>query len=380
MEQLFKTAQCIASQRVHQLRLMRGLLQADLADRLAIDRDEICQIESGDLLPSEEVLELLALELGVTSSYLQREQIKRITPHSPALLTIGGADPWRRTIVYWWMNLVAEEYERLATHNRAIPSQLPHVPGLDSIEAAHLVREVLGFTPDEPLPHVVTDAERVGVWVLGLPVWEMGTDAVSGWYGSKPVIGILSGASATHTRLAVARELGRLVMNRTGQCDEESEKQVNEFANEFLMPRAGILPMLPSRPHLSSLAMVKTQWGVDIKTLVQRCRELSVIGSGRASKIYRQLAHHTGREPGFVPLEVPRGFRKLVELCYGHGPNIELMSAESGWSAQTARIVVSQHATADELPRKSRRSPDLGDVSGSNVVSLASRSHHSGVA
>jgi Zn-dependent peptidase ImmA (M78 family) len=91
---------------------------------------------------------------------------------------------------------------------------------------------------------------------------------------------------------------------------------------ELLTPRHALLPALPQRPNLSNLAMVKTQWGVSIKALVRRCRELGVIDADRALSLYQQVSKKgwNRTEPGFVPMEKPRGLRKLAELCYGAAP------------------------------------------------------------
>jgi hypothetical protein len=73
-----------------------------------------------------------------------------------------------------------------------------------------------------------------------------------------------------------------------------------------------------------------------------------------------------------VPTEKPRGLRKLAELCYGAGPNVERMAAEAGWSEELTLEILQQHATANELPRRPKE-PLVPAAGKENVIYLRER-------
>ncbi|HKS46624.1 MAG TPA: XRE family transcriptional regulator [Amycolatopsis sp.] len=355
-------------QRVRQLRLMHGMTQAELAARVLLNQYKLSRIESGEMSCPEETQQMLAVELGVTSDYLFRPPPVPIETHSPLFRARSRVTQRDKHAAHAWANLINEEYTRLADRNTAIPNRLAPATDLDPVEAAHRTRELLGFTADEPLPYLILAAERTGVRVLGLPFQVPTIDAFCAWHGRTPVVGIMAGVPADRVRFTVAHELGHLILHRGGQTGKQVEDQADAFAAELLTPRHALLPTLPRQPNLTSLTMVKTQWGVSIKALVRRCRELGVIDADRALSLYKQLSKKgwNRKEPGFVPDEKPRGLRKLAELCYGAGPNIERMAAEAGWSEELTVDVLGQHATAGELPRK----PRVAKTSGENVVYL----------
>ncbi|WP_353068008.1 XRE family transcriptional regulator [Amycolatopsis sp. DG1A-15b] len=350
------------------------MTQSELADRVLLNQYKLSRIESGEMSCPEETQQMLAVELGVTSDYLFRPPPSPIETHSPLFRARSRVTQRDKYATHAWANLINEEYSRLSARNNAIPSRLTPAPGADPADAAHRTRLALGFNEDEPLPYLVLAAERVGVRVLGLPFHVPTIDAFCAWHEQTPVVAIMNGVSADRVRFTVAHELGHLILHEVGQSGKRVEDEADVFAAELLTPRHALLPTLPRQPNLSNLTMVKTQWGVSIKALVRRCRELGVIDADRALSLYKQMSKKgwNRKEPGFVPPEKPRGLRKLAELSYGAGPNVERMAADAGWSEALTVDVLRQHATASELPR---RPQDAGPptASAENVIYLSDR-------
>jgi len=133
---------------------------------------------------------------------------------------------------------------------------------------------------------------------------------------------------------------------------KDLEDEADAFAAELLTPSGVIARAMPSRPTLSSLAMLKTQWGVSIKSLIRRARELEVIDQDRAISLYKQISSRGWNrfEPGHVPVEKPRAFRKLAEIAYGDPINVGLFAKQRAWSEELAYGVLDQYARASDLP------------------------------
>jgi hypothetical protein len=124
------------------------------------------------------------------------------------------------------------------------------------------------------------------------------------------------------------------------------------FAAELLTPLSAIRHAMPSKITLNSLAMLKTQWGVSIKALIRRARELNAIDQDKAISLYKQISARgwNKAEPGYVPREKPRAFRKLIEISYGPGASVQRVATDAGWSEELTLQILNEHATTEELP------------------------------
>lgn len=185
--------------------------------------------------------------------------------------------------------------------------------GMNPIDAAHRTREVLGFSPDEPLPYIVLAAERGGSPARPpIPDGDNRRVLCMAWPDTRS--SDHRGGLRGRVRFTGADELGHLILHRTGHRGKQVEEQADVFAAELPAPRDALLPTLPRNPNLTNPAMVTTQWGVSVKALVRWCRELQVIDADRALSLYKQISKKgwNRKEPGFVPVEKPRGLRKLA--------------------------------------------------------------------
>lgn len=348
---------------------MHGMTQAELAHRVLTTQDRVSRIEKDEARCDAELEQMLAVELGVTSDCLRRAPAAPLQALSPQFRARSRVSQRDRSVALEWANLVNEEYQRLTETAAALPTRLSREDGEGPADAARRVRHLLGFNQREPLPYLVLAVERLGVRVLGLPITLSTMDGFSAWHGDTPIIGLMTGVPADRVRFTVAHELGHLVLHRPGQAGREIEAEADAFAAELLTPRDSIVTALPSNPTLNSLTMVKTRWGVSVKALVRRARELGVIDADRSLSLYKQLSKRgwNRQEPGFVPEEKPRGFRKLAEIAYGAGPNTERLAQDAGWSEELALTVLRQYARSDELPRKVARSGSA-ETRADNVV------------
>lgn len=353
--------------RVRQLRELNALTQGALAELVpGLTQPQLSRIEKGLAEPSEELEHLLAIELNVAPAYLHRAPSIEIAAQSPQLRARSRLTETSKRSVIRWVEVLLEEFRRLEVASSPIHYRLSGHSGSDPRLAALAIRRELGFDTHSPLPYIVLAIERAGVAVLGVPRLEERMDAVCAWESGKPVVAVLSGAPADRVRFSVAHELGHLVLHRDVSRDASLEKDADVFAAELLAPADALMEDLPRRPTLSHLTMLKSIWGLSVKSLVGRCRELGVIDQDRAISMYKQISARgwNRREPGFVSIEKPRALRKMAELAYGAGPNVSLMAREAGWSEAMVARVLACHATADELPYegKPRARSGVADV------------------
>ncbi|MEV6963424.1 XRE family transcriptional regulator [Streptomyces sp. NPDC051207] len=363
----------IHGERVKQVREMHQMTQTELADVVpGLSQYQLSRIEKGGTQPDEETEALLAATLGVSGDFFKRQSVINLEALSPQLRARNRLTQRTKNAAMQWAKLVYEEYQNLSSSARSIPCRIPSMHGARPSEAAAKTREILGFTPSEPLPYLILAIERAGITVLGLPFKTENLDGFCAWHGSEPIIALLSDIPGDRVRFTVAHELGHLVLHEPGQAGSAIEAEADAFAAELLTPRSALAQVMPMRPTLSSLAMLKTQWGVSIKSLVRGAREIGVIDQERAISLYKQISARgwNRQEPGHVPREKPRALRKLMEIHYGDGLSTTAVARGADWSEELAMKVLEQHATAEELPHAPIRS--VSDH-GSNVIQLRSR-------
>jgi len=343
----------IYGERIRQVREMHRMTQADLVKEIPfLTQSRLSRIEK-DLAPIDsESLALIASLTGVSSEFFSRPPVEHFSVLSPQLRARSRLTQGEKSAALQWARLVDEEYQNLRQLARHLPIRLSRLRGTDPRTAATEVRRTLGFEAEEPLPYLLLAAERIGITVLGVPYSIETLDAFCAWRDGEPIIALLGGVPADRTRFSVAHELGHLVLHQAGQAGRDVEAEADQFAAELLTPLSAMRRAIPHRPTLSAFVMLKTQWGVSVKSLVRRAREIGAIDGDRALSMYKQISARgwNKTEPGYVAPEKPRALRKMAEMAYGAGVSTERMARTTAWSERLALDVLTRHAASDELP------------------------------
>lgn len=364
----------IYGERVRQARELHRMTQGRLVDSvLDLTQPRLSRIEQGrsviqvdDLLAAQ-----LAAATGVTVDWLARTPAPGLGGLSPHFRARSRTTQTTKASGMAWAELVNEVFIVLGDRTRPVPVGLDRLEGVDPRVAAQRVRRNLGFGPLEPLPYLLVAVERIGVRLLGLPWREDTVDAFCAWAGSTPTVALASDVPGDRLRWNVAHELGHLVLHAPHQQGRHVEAQADAFAAELLTPLDALRLQMPAHPTLRTLTMLKSQWGVSVKSLVRRAKELGAVDDARATGLYRQISARGWNkvEPGYVPQEKPRALRKMLEIATGRSDG-ESLAREMRWSRELADLVLDQHARADELPI---RELNEHEVIG-NVVALRPRS------
>lgn len=340
-----------------------------------LTQSRLSRVESGAAELDADSLEAvgIAAATGVTTEWLSRPAIKQLEGVSPHFRARSRATQGTKYAGLAWAELVNEAHGILGQGIAHLPVTFEPRRGQDARAVARQFRRQLGFSALTPLPYLVLALERLGVRVLGLP-WTCDTvDAFCAWSNSQPTIALVAGVPGDRRRWTTAHELGHLLLHDGIQQGREIEAAADAFAAELLTPLDGLRRDMPAHPTLKTLTMLKTQWGVSVKSLIRRARELGVVDDDRATGLYRQISARgwNKNEPGYVPVEKPRSLRLLIEISLpGNSP--ERLAEVMGWSVDLAQAVLGQHARTDELPVEAGDPPTSRD----NVVSLRPRPTH----
>jgi Zn-dependent peptidase ImmA (M78 family)/transcriptional regulator with XRE-family HTH domain len=344
----------INGSRVRQARELHRWTQGRLLDEVPdLTQSRLSRIESGAAVLQADglVAASIAASTGVTTEWLRRPATPSLGEVSPHFRARSRTPQGTKAAGLAWAELVNEAHAVLGAYSRPLPVSLEKLYGIEPRQAARKLRRDLGFTPMEPLPYLILAVERLGVRVLGLPLPADTVDAFSAWSGDEPMIALLTGAPGDRRRWTTAHELAHLVLHGPREQGRVVEAEADIFASELLTPLDGLRQQMPANPTLNTLVMLKTQWGVSVKSLVRRARELGVVDEDRATSLYRQISARgwNKAEPGYVPLEKPRALRLMAEIARNGDP-VVTVSDMLGWSSSLADEVLKQYARADELP------------------------------
>jgi len=349
--------------RLTQARRLAGITKKTLSERVDVSAVTIGHWESGAVQPRTDALPALADALGVPPGFLLAGR-----PHTPLDAAAAHFRSLRSTPAIERNKAVAfvEQVGEL-THALSRRVKLPpvDVPGFDAGEIditeaglpsdpATAARELrrrwnLG---DGPVRHLVRQLESRGIIVVFTPISDREFAKVSAFSTSampRPII-VSTPDRADDVywhRFSVAHELGHLVLHADAEPgDAMREREADAFAAEFLTPAAQLQLALPRRISFAEYAALSAHWGVEVKSLIYRSRELGVISDVSARRAYQRLnimiaagsfpSDPVARYPGEMPATLKRAFALASE----HGLKMSALSDELQWPLPRLRQIL----------------------------------------
>src|SRR6266568_4233365 len=199
----------INGDRIKQARELRGLTQAELAERVDINRGALTHYEVGRYEPPDEVLDAIAQVTEFPLAFFQQEMMIEFPLGSLLFRARASVTSKDKLKAHRYGQTLYEMIDTMAKRFKDIPLRLPR-QRIDPPAAAVLTRSEMSLSADRPIENLVNAAEKSGVRVLRIPEPLEGIDAFSVWAGfeeKRPVIVITSEAPGDRLRLSVAHEL-----------------------------------------------------------------------------------------------------------------------------------------------------------------------------
>jgi Zn-dependent peptidase ImmA (M78 family)/transcriptional regulator with XRE-family HTH domain len=335
--------------RLQQAREVRGLTQTALARQVGVHQSAIAQLETGRMQPSPEVLGAISLATGFPPAFFTRPSGPNFPLGSLRFRARAAITARQRRQAWWYAHTLAELMAFMVVQTEYPVPRLPRLAG-DPAAAAAVTRQALGLPPDQPIGPLIRTLERRGVWVVAIPVPLPQRDACSTWAGgdgSTPVIVVAATAAGDRRRFSVAHELGHLVLHQVPHGSPHAlERQADAFAEAFLLPAAAMREALVPPITLTTLADLKTRWGVSLQALIRRALTLEIISHSQYRSLSAQLGARGWRtqEPIAVPVERPRALRQLAELLYGIPIDYLSLAHATGLDPSFVRYLLEAHA------------------------------------
>ncbi|MEV7630296.1 XRE family transcriptional regulator [Actinoplanes sp. NPDC089786] len=357
------------SARLTQARQLAAMTKKALADQIGVTPAAIGQYELGLTKPRPDLITALADVLEVPPRFFQGGR-----PHARLDASMAHFRSLRSTRSYQRAKAVSftEQVWEL-TYALEKRVQLPWIdlPGFaggevnpgtelpgDPADAARALREHWSLGTG-PVSHLVRRMEAHGIVVVMPPADEDSAtvDAFSTSRLPRPIV-VSTPNRADNVyrhRFTTAHELGHLVLHGdTAPGDMQQEREANIFAAEFLTPRASIQPQLPGRADLGKLVELQRTWGVSVKSLLFRCREIGLLSDSASSRAHQRL-HLLADQPGFrgepvtaYPGEQPAMLAQAFDLASDHGLTMQTLAEELVWSPARVRTLL---GTPNQRPR-----------------------------
>lgn len=335
--------QALLGERVRQLRTINNISSADFAKLVGLSTGAMSLLENGRHAVDEGLLTRLAQQLGCEPTFFGAPD-RQLTETRPWLRAY--ADASKRTVD-------RIESDNLLAVEMIEALELPRFPDIIPLfegdleddeaieEAAARARSVLDLDEGAVIRNSVRAAERLGCLILPLDD-ELGRHlGLSQRISGTPVIRVARSSEdptravpGDRQRFTVAHELGHLSLHHdcpppnTAAEAARFEKQAHRFAAAFLVPAEPLLADLEdlgNRVTLNTLAHLKQRWGMAIKAMVVRFRQLGLIDDAQARSLYKQISARkwNTEEPVVVPTERAQWFAKAMVSRLGSDSTAE---------------------------------------------------------
>ncbi len=281
----------------------RGLTQKALALKSGLPQATISRYESGSLPPSEGHIKTLSSTLEYPKRFFHRETRVLNGPGADALFHRKRRSVPVITLskAYACAAIRRMEIWQL-TQGYPIEQALPWYPIEEYENPAKIARTVraLWKMPPGPVFNITRQVEAEGCVILS---HNFGNNAIDGFSVRHPAITsfihINSEMPPDRWRWTVAHELGHLIMHSDpARPSDDTEKEANEFAGEFLTPGHEIINAMAGL-NLTRLAGLKLEWKISMQALIMQADRLKSITPQQKKSLFIQInkAGYRNREP-----------------------------------------------------------------------------------
>ncbi len=254
--------------RITLARLRAGISKAQLAERLDATPRTVTNYETHGA--PDRMAGALALAIGCKPAFLSLPPTEPLEEDRVFFRARRRSSAAQKHAATSAGRVGVELYEFLTSHFELPRLSVPDLSLLGPLQAAQQLRAEWGLGID-PLPNSVRLAEAHGVRVLSLPAGAEEVDAFSLWEGGLPYVFLSTMKTAERSRFDLAHELGHLVLHAgldaSTVSERNAEKEADQFASEFLMPRVLLRSSVGREPSVDSLLRLKAHLGVSAMAL-----------------------------------------------------------------------------------------------------------------
>jgi Zn-dependent peptidase ImmA (M78 family)/DNA-binding XRE family transcriptional regulator len=295
------------------IRRKRGLTKTNVANSIGVDLRSMSAYESGEFEPTDENIARLSSILNVSDDFFGRGSFEGPDVAQVSFRSLSKLSASKRDQALGSAAVAFELCKWLESKFDLPASDIPDLrEERDPEQAAMALRYMWGLG-EKPVSNMVHLLESKGIRVFSLALDIVEVDAYCTWSNDVPFVFLNTKKSNARRRFDAAHELGHLVLHRHGDYDgRTTEKEADEFASAFLMPRGGFTATAPKLPDLKNIVTGKSQWGVSVAAYVVRLRKLNLITEWHYRTLFKQISQRGYRKK--EPFDHKAEMSKLAEL------------------------------------------------------------------
>jgi Zn-dependent peptidase ImmA (M78 family)/transcriptional regulator with XRE-family HTH domain len=296
----------------------RRKTQTALAAEVGVVHSTISKAESGMSEPSDHLVEAYAKHLRYPVEFFSATAPPARLPVAFYRKKKSQVGPLDVRTIEAQMRVLCMHVDRLLRSVEPPPSRLPAVDlatsGRSASDVAHELRLSWNISRG-PIANMTAIVEASGCFVIPWHFDIPGVDALSMKNdGLPPIIMVDPSAPGDRQRFTLAHELGHVILHHHAVLPEgDVEDEANEFAAEFLMPRAEIRPFLYNLT-LEKAAQLKMHWRTSMGAIVKRASDLEAITDSQSARLWKKMNYlgFKRNEPVEVARETPKMAKNLV--------------------------------------------------------------------
>jgi Zn-dependent peptidase ImmA (M78 family)/DNA-binding XRE family transcriptional regulator len=300
-------------ERLSWIRKKRGLTKSAIAKAIDVDLRSISAYEAGEFEPTEKKINDLSAVLEVLPSFFSNGLLEGPNPEQVSFRSFSKLSASKRDMA---LGSAAIAFLLSEWFDEKFNLPEPNIPDLRDIQdpeqAALTLRYEWGLG-ERPISNLVHLLESKGVRIFTLALKISDVDACCTWHNELPFIFQNTMKSNARRRFDIAHELGHLVMHRHGEYDvKASEKEADDFASAFLMPRSGFASTAPRLPDLKNIIINKKNWGVSVAAYTVRLYKLKLISEWQYRTLFKQISYRGYRKK--EPYDHPKEMSQIADF------------------------------------------------------------------
>ena len=307
----------------------RGLTKKGLAEAIGVTPHTILRYESGEMIPSDDVINKIARVLDFDVQFFFADEVDEVREETASFRSMTSMTARQRdaalaagSLAFVFNDWVETLFELPAPQLETFPEENPEI-------AARSLRQKWGLG-EQPIKNVIHLMEAKGVRVFALAENTQTVDAFSLWRGEKPYVFLNTMKTAERSRFDAAHELGHLVLHQHGGPQGRvAEDQADRFASSFLMPSADVKAVAPRVYKLNQVIQLKSRWGVSALAMTYRLHKLGSITDWQYRSFCMRLSE-LGRdhEPNGMAREQSAVWQKVLTALWSERKTKAHIAAE----------------------------------------------------
>lgn len=268
------------AERLREIRILNHYTVEDVAYRIGVTKQAVSKYETGNAIPSDDVLKKLIELFQLPVGYLM-ENNNLSEEVSPLFYRRNKRTSQReleeaRICLKWCRELVVATKSIIDLPALNLP---PFEEGISIEEKAKKLRTYWGIL-NEPISDLPSLLQTQGIFLFSKKFQNEKIDGCSQVIGECPII-VLNRNKGNDARknFSIAHELGHIILHCCKEIPdyEQIEAEADQFAASFLLPVEGV-EKDATHINAESLQNIGDKWHVSPQAVLERYRRLGFLG------------------------------------------------------------------------------------------------------